>query len=119
MNQPTGPAVEYEQSVYQKGLKYERPPFTFKPTEWETQAQLRMSADSRGYVVGNAGTGETAMKNRDAFYKWSIVPRRLVRMENLPSLSAKAIKHELQFPLALAPVGVQRMHSSFASLSLK
>lgn len=31
-----------------------------------------MSAESKGYVVGNAGTGETAAKNLAAFKNWSI-----------------------------------------------
>ena len=44
--------IEYEDQVYQKGLKYSRPPFTFKSTEWEGLAQQRMSAESAGYVVG-------------------------------------------------------------------
>jgi lactate 2-monooxygenase len=104
--------VEYEKSVYQKGLHFERPPFTFCSQEWEGQAKARMSAESAGYVVGNAGTGETAEKNRDAFKRWSIVPKRLVRTETLPDLSAKVLGHDLQFPLAIAPVGVQRKLSS-------
>lgn len=101
--------VEYEKSVYQKGLRYERPPFTFHAQEWERQASAQMSATSKGYVIGNAGTGETAKKNRDAFQKWSILPNRLVRTEELPDLSTRVLGQELQFPIAAAPVGVQRM----------
>ncbi len=44
--------IEYENEVYQKGLKYERPPFTFKSLEWEGLAMQNMSATSTGYVVG-------------------------------------------------------------------
>lgn len=101
--------VEYEQMIYQKGLQYERPPFSFRSQDWESQAEERMSAESRGYVVGNAGTGETARKNREAFSKWSIVPRRLIKTEGLPDMTANVLNHCLQFPIALAPVGVQRM----------
>ena len=100
--------VAYEKAVYQKGLRFERPPFTFRSEEWEPQAKARMSAESAGYVCGNAGTGETAAKNRAAFRSWSIVPKRLVRTETLPDLSTKVLGQELQFPLAIAPVGVQR-----------
>ncbi|KAI1214665.1 putative FMN dependent dehydrogenase [Annulohypoxylon truncatum] len=69
--------IAYEAQVYQRGLKYQRPPFTFKPLEWEALAAERMSADARGYVLGCAGTGETARRNRESFGKWGFVPRRL------------------------------------------
>ncbi|KAK7979777.1 hypothetical protein PG989_012234 [Apiospora arundinis] len=115
--------IEYENSVYQKGLQYQRPPFTFKPLEWEALASERMSAESRGYVTGNAGTGETARKNREAFGRWSIVPRRLVQAsgEGFPDLSVHGLRtcaghpgaqqgdRRLPFPIACAPVGVQRI----------
>lgn len=100
--------IQYEKDVYSHGLKFERPPFTFRSEEWEPRAEARMSAESAGYVVGSAGTGETSKKNRAAFSRWSIVPRRLVKTETLPDLSAKALGHDLQFPIAVAPVGVQR-----------
>jgi lactate 2-monooxygenase len=108
IQKPVANPVEYEKSVYQNGLRYERPPFTFRSTEWESQASAVMSATSKGYVVGNAGTGETAQKNVDAFKKWSIVPSRLVKSDGLPDLSTKIFDQELQFPIAAAPVGVQR-----------
>lgn len=100
--------VEYEKSVYQNGLHYEHPPFTFNAKEWEPKAAALMSANSRGYVIGNAGTGETANKNVEAFKKWSIVPKRLVASDDLPDLTTKVVGQEFQFPIAAAPVGVQR-----------
>lgn len=105
---PVPNPVEYEKSVYQNGLRYERPPFTFHSTEWEPQASQYLSANSKGYLVGNAGTGETAKKNTDAFKKWSMVPRRLVETEQLPDLTTKIFGHQFQFPVAAAPVGVLR-----------
>jgi lactate 2-monooxygenase len=105
---PVNP-VEYENSIYRKGLKYERPPFTFHSGDWEDQASQRMSAESRGYVTGNAGTGETTQKNRAAFAKWSIVPSRLVKTNALPDLSTTVLGKKFPFPIAVAPVGVQRI----------
>jgi lactate 2-monooxygenase len=101
--------IEYEQLVYQKGLKYERPPFTFQSANWEDLATQRMSAESNGYVRGNAGTGETARKNREAFAKWSIVPRRMVKTTNFPDLSATVFGKRIPVPIAMAPIGVQRI----------
>ena len=101
--------VEYERQVYDKGLSFQRPPFTFQSGQWEAQAEARLSAESKGYVVGNAGTGETARKNREAFAKWSIVPQRLVKTKGLPNLSTRSLDEHRPFPIALAPVGVQRI----------
>ena len=72
-----------------------------------------MSAESKGYLVDNAGTGETTDKkttdkNLRTFRQWSIVPRRLVRVDGLPDLTTKVLGTEVQYPVALAPVGVQR-----------
>jgi lactate 2-monooxygenase len=68
-----------------------------------------MFAESKGYVSGNAGTGETARKNAEAFYKWSILPSRLVKTEGLPDLSTEVFDTKLPFPIAVAPVGVQKI----------
>ena len=102
--------VEYERAIYDKGLHFQRPPFTFQSGRWEEEAEKRMSAESRGYVIGNAGTGETSRKNREAFAKWSIVPRRLIKTDRLPDLSTtKILDNKFPFPIAIAPVGVQRI----------
>lgn len=103
--------VEYEKSVYMNGLRYERPPFTFKSQDWEPQASQSMSDTSRGYLIGNAGKGETAQKNVKAFKQWSIVPSRFVKTDSLPDLTTRILGHEFQFPIAAAPVGVQSRFS--------
>ena len=81
----------YETEVYQKGLHYEKAPFTFQPLRWDPLATARMYADSTGYVVGSAGIGETVRKNRAAFEKWSIVPRQLVTTAGIPDLSINVL----------------------------
>ncbi|EXJ83609.1 L-lactate dehydrogenase (cytochrome) [Capronia coronata CBS 617.96] len=113
MKKHSGPGPDplaYETEIYQKGLTYSRPPFTFTALDWEPLAAERMSAESKGYVTGNAGSGETARKNRLAFEKWSILPRRLVdTQKHFPDLSISIFGQDLPFPIALAPVGVQRI----------
>ena len=104
---PPPDPVEYEKQIYQRGLQYEQPRFTFQTHKWEALATEQLSADSRGYVAGNAGTGETAKRNREAFGKWSIVPRRLVKTDGLPDLSTQVLGQKHRFPIAIAPVGVQ------------
>ena len=99
----------YEMQVFQKGLKYERPPFTFQADKWEELALERLSANSKAYVYGSAGMRETMNKNREAFRRWSIVPRRMVKTKGFTKLSTDILGHKLAAPLALAPVGVQRI----------
>lgn len=106
---PAPDPLAYEAEVFQKGLKYEKPSITFQNLKWEEEASKRLPASSVGYLVGSAGTGETARKNREAFAKWSIVPSRLVKTDGFPSLSTEVLGREIPVPIAAAPVGVQRI----------
>lgn len=108
-HKPVEDGYEYEQEIYQKGLHYERTNLTFQADKWEELACQRLSAESKGYVYGSAGCRETAGKNREAFKKWSIVPRRLVKTESFPDLSTNIFGEKLNFPIAMAPVGVLRI----------
>jgi hypothetical protein len=116
-HEPAPNPVQYETSVYQNGLRYESPPFTFHSNQWEPEAAKAMSANSAGYAIGNAGSGETARKNVDAFKRWSIVPKRLVKSEELPDLGTRVLGEEFQFPIAAGPVGVLRELDSSWQLS--
>ncbi|KAK3613679.1 hypothetical protein LTR56_027738 [Elasticomyces elasticus] len=63
---PAHNPMQYETSVYQNGLRYESTPFTFHSNEWDSQAAKATSANSAGYAIGDAGSGETTKKNFDA-----------------------------------------------------
>jgi lactate 2-monooxygenase len=108
-HRPAEDGIAYEQDVYQKGLNFERSSITFQASKWEELACQRMSAESKGYVYGSAGTHETTDKNRAAFKKWSIVPRRLIKTTDFPDMSTTIFGEKLAFPIAIAPVGVQRI----------
>jgi lactate 2-monooxygenase len=108
-HKPAQDGYKYEMEVYNRGLNYERPPFTFQSDKWEELACSRLSTESKGYVYGSAGTRETSDKNAAAFKKWSIVPRRLVKTETFPELTTEVLGHKLAYPIAIAPVGVQRI----------
>jgi hypothetical protein len=105
--------IAYEQSIYTKGLHYIRPQISLKSTGWQPQAEARLSAESKGYLIGNAGTGETTDKNLRAFRQWSLVPRRLVKVEGLPDSKTRVLGMEVEWPVAMAPVGVQRKLSLY------
>lgn len=108
-HKPSQDAYAYEMETYQKGLKYERSSLTFQASEWEHLACERMSAESKGYVYGSAGSRETDDKNKAAFKKWSIVPRRLTGHKQFPDLTSEIFGEKLQVPFAMAPVGVLRI----------
>ena len=100
----------YEQEVYAAGLHSDRPNITFDSTAWESLAQARLSAESWGYLGGNAGTGQTCAKNLAAFKKWGIVPSRLVPAD-FPNLKTELPKigQQIPYPIACAPVGVLKI----------
>ncbi|CAI7614209.1 unnamed protein product [Penicillium glandicola] len=99
---------KYENEVYQAGLKGEKPPITFNCLEWEGLAKEQLSADSYGYVWGSAGARETDDNNKKAFKKWGIVPSRLVKSD-FPDLRTTLFGETFDYPIAMAPVGVQRI----------
>ncbi|KAJ5595195.1 FMN dependent dehydrogenase [Penicillium hispanicum] len=98
----------YENEVYANGLNNIKPPISFNPLEWEAQAKQILPADSFGYAWGSAGLRETDDNNRAAFRKWAIVPSRLVK-SGFPSLKTTVFGEEYDYPIAIAPVGVQRI----------
>jgi isopentenyl diphosphate isomerase/L-lactate dehydrogenase-like FMN-dependent dehydrogenase len=99
---------KYENDIYAAGLKSERPQISFDPTKWESLAKERLPADSFGYVWGSAGTRQTDDNNRKAFKKWGILPSRLVDSD-FPSLKTTLFGEEYDYPIAIAPVGVQKI----------
>ncbi|KAL3454919.1 FMN-dependent dehydrogenase [Aspergillus heterothallicus] len=98
----------YENEIYAAGLTDERPRISFDPSQWESLARKRLPVDSFGYVWGSAGTRATDDNNRAAFKKWGIVPSRLVEAD-FPDLKTTLFGDEYEYPVALAPVGVQRI----------
>ena len=48
--------VGYEKHIYQQGLKFQRSPFTFQTSRWQSQAEERISSESKGYVSTSTGT---------------------------------------------------------------
>lgn len=108
--------VQYENEVYRAGLHSAKPPFTFQTSEWENLAKQTLSASSFGYVHGNSGTGSTYAKNLAAFQRYSIVPSRMRPSRKdangeptFSDTSVTVLGQKLPFPVAIAPIGVQRI----------
>ncbi|MDP9728328.1 alpha-hydroxy-acid oxidizing protein [Alicyclobacillus tolerans] len=93
-------------SIYQTSLTDIPYPHLISIEEWEKKAQSKLSPPAFDYVHGGAGCGETMQKNRDAFTKWSIIPRMWRNVEQR-SLQINLFQNNLPAPLLLAPIGVQ------------
>lgn len=108
--------INYQQSVFQAGLQSTHPPFTFQSDRWEPLAKEALSANSWGYIHGNCGAGTTYAKNLAAFNRWSILPSRMVPSRKdasghdaFPDTSTSLLGQTLPFPVAIAPIGVQKI----------
>ncbi|KAL4785032.1 FMN-dependent dehydrogenase [Aspergillus varians] len=99
----------YAAHTFDAGLHDQKPPLPFHPEQWESLAKEALPATSFNYVWGSAGLRETDERNRAAFKKWAILPSRLVETKRLPNLKTKLFGDEYDYPVAMAPVGVQKI----------
>ncbi|PYH89542.1 FMN dependent dehydrogenase [Aspergillus ellipticus CBS 707.79] len=98
----------YQTEIYTHGLHDQKPPLTFHTSAWEPLARQTLPATSYGYVAGSAGTGATNTNNLSAFSKWGLIPSRL-NPTDYTSLRTTVFGEEYASPIAIAPVGVQRI----------
>ncbi|RGP69069.1 l-lactate dehydrogenase cytochrome [Fusarium longipes] len=113
---PSADVLAYEKSIFDDGLHFARPAFTFQPSRWESLAKETLSATSWGYIHGNSGNASTYQNNINSFSRWSIVPSRLVPsrkdengQEQFADTTTKVLGQNLPFPVAIAPIGVQKI----------
>src|SRR5208282_3397484 len=72
----------------------------------EQKAKQALSPEAYDYVAGAAGGEDTSRANREAFYRWRIVPRML-RDVTHRDLSVELFGARFPMPILLGPVGVQ------------
>lgn len=72
----------------------------------EQKAREVLSPAAFDYVAGGASGEDTVRANREAFYRWRIVPRML-RDVSQRDLSVELFGVQLPAPVILGPVGVQ------------
>jgi lactate 2-monooxygenase len=115
MSKYSGPTADeaapfdYQQEVYKKGLRYERPPISFDPDIWEKKFKEILPQNAYNYAHGNAGTGQSDVNNITAFRRWAFLPKRLTGQTKFPDLSVKLFGKTYPYPIALCPVGFQRI----------
>jgi lactate 2-monooxygenase len=103
---PTGP--ERELQTYAQGLAGVKPAVPVPLDLLEQKAKEILTSRAYDYVAGGAGGEETVRANREAFYRWRIVPRML-RDVAKRDLSVELLGARLPAPILLGPVGVQEI----------
>lgn len=103
---PTGP--ERELQLYAQGLVGGKPSVPVPLHLLEQKAKEILEPRAYDYVAGGAGGEDTVRANREAFYRWQIVPRML-RDVAKRDLSVEVLGAWLPAPVLLGPVGVQEI----------
>jgi lactate 2-monooxygenase len=111
---PTGP--ERELQIYTQGLGAGKPPVPVPLELLEQKAKEILSPRAFDYVAGGAGGEDTMRANREAFYRWRIVPRML-RDVAKRDLRVELFGARLPVPILLGPVGVQEIAHKDADLA--
>ncbi|OCH94634.1 L-lactate dehydrogenase [Obba rivulosa] len=118
-NKPKGPSPHY--SLYQReifkrgGTVGQFPHFSIHPEELQESTKKKLSDRSYFYANANAGVGWTDQANREAFYRWRIVPRTCVDT-NVRDLTTTLFGHLIPAPILFAPIGINKLYSPLGEL---
>ncbi|KZT08158.1 L-lactate dehydrogenase [Laetiporus sulphureus 93-53] len=118
-NKPNGPSPHY--SLYQRevfkrgGDTGQLPSFSVHPEELQESIKKKLSDRAYFYASSNAGLGWTDRANREAFYRWRIVPRTLVDT-NVRDLTTTIFGHRIPAPIMFAPIGINKLYHQLGEL---
>ncbi|KZT32884.1 FMN-dependent alpha-hydroxy acid dehydrogenase [Sistotremastrum suecicum HHB10207 ss-3] len=118
-NKPKGPSPHY--SLYQRqvfhhgGTAGQLPTFSVHPEELEDSAKKKLTDRGYLYASSNAGMGWTDRANREAFYRWKIVPRMLIDT-NTRDLTTNIFGHKIPAPIMFAPIGINKLYTPLGEL---
>ncbi|KIO11421.1 hypothetical protein M404DRAFT_845090 [Pisolithus tinctorius Marx 270] len=113
-NKPKGPSPHYslyQRQVFREGGEQGVLPF-FSVHPKQLQASTKETLDYRSYLYANsnAGLSWTDHANREAFYRWRIIPRMLVDTSTR-DLSVDVFGHRIPAPILFAPIGINKLYS--------
>jgi lactate 2-monooxygenase len=77
----------------------------------EQKAKETLAPPAFDYLAGGAGGEDTMRANREAFYRWRIMPRML-RDVSRRDLSVELLGARLPAPVILGPVGVHGLFTA-------
>ena len=105
-NSPVPSGMQRQQQIYTLGLAGGSLSIPISLSLLEQKAKETLPPPAFDYVAGGAGGEDTVRANREAFYRWQIVPRML-RDVSQRDLSVELFGAQLPAPVILGPVGVQ------------
>jgi len=105
-NSPIPSGMQRQQQIYTLGLTGGALSVPVSLALLEQKAKEILPPPAFDYVAGGASGEDTVRANREAFYRWRIVPRML-RDVSQRSLSVELFGAQLPAPVILGPVGVQ------------
>jgi lactate 2-monooxygenase len=103
---PIASGPQRQQQIYTLGLTGSGLSVPVSLSPLEQKAKEILSPPAFDYVAGGASGEDTVRSNREAFYRWRIVPRML-RNVSPRDLSVDLFGVQLPAPVILGPVGVQ------------
>ena len=103
---PRNFGLERELEIYQLGIAGKKLSIPITLSLLEQKAKEVLDPLAYDYVAGGAGGENTMRANREAFYRWRIVPRML-RDVSARDFSVELLGAKLPAPVLLGPVGVQ------------
>ncbi|KAH9941986.1 FMN-dependent dehydrogenase-domain-containing protein [Amylocystis lapponica] len=118
-NKPKGPSPHY--SLYQRevfkrgGSTGQLPTFSVHPDGLQDSVKNKLNDRGYFYANSNAGVGWTDRANREAFYRWRIIPRTLVDT-NTRDLTTTLFGHRIPAPILFAPIGINKLYTSLGEL---
>ncbi|KAJ7597702.1 FMN-dependent dehydrogenase [Mycena floridula] len=113
-NKPKGKSPHYSlylRDIFKAGGDHGRlPSFSVHPDELEESTKKKLNDRGYFYANSNAGMGWTHRANREAFYKYRIIPRMLVDT-NTRDLTTELFGHTIPAPILFAPIGINKLYS--------
>ena len=98
--------MQRQLEIYLAAERNEKPPRPVLVERLRERARRALGREAWDYLDGGAGGGDTMRANRDALFRYRIVPRML-RGVHHPDASVKLFGRTLRAPVLLAPIGVQ------------
>lgn len=76
--------------------------------ELEERAREALDVPTYAFLAGGAGEEHTLRRNREAFSRWSLLPRVLVDVSGV-STRAEVLGRTVSLPVLLSPMGMQQL----------
>ncbi|TIB34916.1 hypothetical protein E3P84_01543 [Wallemia ichthyophaga] len=111
-NKPKGPSPHYslyQRELFKNGPQGKLPSVSTHPSRLQHDARNNLTNNGYWYASSNAGMGWTHHANREAFFKYRIIPRTL-QDTNTRDLTTTVFGHKVPAPILFAPIGINKIY---------